>query len=443
MLKKKLSIIVFIMIVVIALTLPIAKADDETAQTGEAVTISEDGNTENAETTETELVTEDNFKKSDVFLTGEDVTVDYIVDGNLFIMANNVTINSQIGGDAFILADTVTVGEQGYVFSNLFTTAKNVEIKGVVYDVYACTENMKISGYIYRDLRTIGGTLNIAGIIGRNAYVKMDNINFAEGNSEDGTTVTTNGRIVGDLNYTSNKELENIPEGAIGGEAKFNKENSEQANVQEYIMSLGKYVVSVAIIWLLCLWLAPNLLKNTDEILKKRKLAVVGYGILSPIVLILATSICLVVEITRNIGLITLSSALVFTIISSAIFVIAISNLISKKLKTDKKLITLATIIVTSIVIWLLGLIPILGTIVIYIASILGMGIVVTNLIPKRNKKEKEVVIEVKKEEKDNEDKNGKEDKKVEKEKKDNKKKKEKKADKKVDKKEDKKENNK
>lgn len=426
MLKKKLSIIVFIMIVVIALTLPIAKADDETTQTSEAVTISEEENTENAETTETELVTEDNFKKSDVFLTGEDVTVDYIVDGNLFIMANNVTINSQIGGDAFILANTVTVGEQGYVFSNLFTTAKNVEIKGVVYDVYAYAENMKISGYIYRDLRTIGGTLNIAGIVGRNAYVKMDNINFAEGNSEDGVTVTTRGRIVGDLNYTANKELENIPEGAIGGEAKFNQDNADQSNAQDYIMSLGKYVVSVAIIWLLCLWLAPNLLKNTNEILEKRKLAVVGYGILSPIVLILASSICLVIEITRNIGLITLSSALVFTLISSAIFVIAISNLISKKLKTDKKLITLATIIVTSLVIWLLGLIPVVGAIVVYLVSILGMGIVVTNLIPKRNKKEKEV-IEVKKEEKDNEGKNNKEDKKVEKGKKDSKKKKEKK----------------
>ena len=49
MLKKKLSIIVFIMIVVIALTLPIAKADDETTQTSEAVTISEEENTENAE----------------------------------------------------------------------------------------------------------------------------------------------------------------------------------------------------------------------------------------------------------------------------------------------------------------------------------------------------------------------------------------------------------
>ena len=226
--------------------------------------------------------------------------------------------------------------------------------------------------------------------------------------------------------YTANKELENIPEGAIGGEAKFNQDNADQSNAQDYIMSLGKYVVSVAIIWLLCLWLAPNLLKNTNEILEKRKLAVVGYGILSPIVLILASSICLVIEITRNIGLITLSSALVFTLISSAIFVIAISNLISKKLKTDKKLITLATIIVTSLVIWLLGLIPVVGAIVVYLVSILGMGIVVTNLIPKRNKKEKEV-IEVKKEEKDNEDKNNKEDKKVEKGKKDSKKKKEKK----------------
>lgn len=427
MLKKKFSIIIFIMIVVIALTLPIAKADDENTQTSEAVTISEDGTTENTETTETEAISEDDFKKTDVFLTGDNVTVDYIVDGNLFVMANSVTINSQIGGDAFIVASNVTVGEEGYVFSNLFTTAQQLDIKGVVYDVYAYSKNINVSGYIYRDLRTMGGTLNISGVIGRNAYVKMDSINFIEENSGEETTVTTKGRIVGDLNYTANKELENIPEGSIGGEAKFNEQSSKQSNVQDYIMSLGKYVVSVVVIWLLCLWLAPNLLKNTNEILEKRKLATIGYGILSPIVLIIVASICLVIEITRNIGLITLSSALIFAVISSAIFVIAISNLISKKIKTDKKSILLAIIIVTSIVIWLLGLIPILGVLVVYIASILGMGIVVTNLIPKRNKKEKEV-IEVKKEEKKEEkDKNSNKDKKAEKAKKDDKKKKDKK----------------
>ena len=89
---------------------------------------------------------ENNFKKGDVYLTGNDVVVNDIIDGNLFVFANSVTINSQIGGDAFILAGTVNVGEQGYIFSNLFTCAQNVNISGVVYDLYTTAQTVSING---------------------------------------------------------------------------------------------------------------------------------------------------------------------------------------------------------------------------------------------------------------------------------------------------------
>ena len=268
------------------------------------------------------------YKKQDVYLTGEDVTIDYIVDGNVFVFANNVTINSQIGGDAFIIANNVTVGEQGYVFSNLFTMTRNLTIKGVVYDVYGMAKTTDVTGYVYRDLKLISGTLNISGIIGRNAFIDCSSINFAQAQAQEGEpTVTSQGRIVGNLNYTSTKEI-TFAEGVIGGETNYTpKAVSEGAGIQDYIMYAGRFIVTVLILWLLGLWLAPKFMENASEILSKRTGAVVGYGILTPIVLLIVPILLLLVSVTTNIGVIGLAVLFLLVMIGSPIFVITINKL--------------------------------------------------------------------------------------------------------------------
>ena len=204
MLKKRLSIIAFLMVVIMALSLPIVKAEDmqdtndddsavvqeeqvTTTNEGETVTTTqgeeEVGTTENSAETATQEQVE--YKQQDVWLTGDNVTIDYIVDGNVFVAANNVTINSQIGGDVFVVANTVTVGEQGYIFSNLFAVADSININGVVYDMYSMSNTMQISGYVYRDVKAIANKIDIAGIVGRNAFVDCSNINFIETKTEE------------------------------------------------------------------------------------------------------------------------------------------------------------------------------------------------------------------------------------------------------------------
>ena len=145
MLKNKFKIIAILMIIMIAFTFPIVRAENETADdtaTPNEATQPVDLTNNNSELDTTDT-SDENFKRSDVYLTGDDVTIDYIIDGNLFVVANHVTINSQVGGDAFICANTVTVEEDGYIFSNLFTFSKNVIVKGAVYDLYASLNPLK------------------------------------------------------------------------------------------------------------------------------------------------------------------------------------------------------------------------------------------------------------------------------------------------------------
>ena len=403
MLKNKFKIIAILTVIILALTLPVVRAENETADNAESsdVAITDDISNEATESTSvssedpevindvvTDDITDENFKQSDVYLSGDNVTIDYIVDGNLFVVANTVTINSKIGGDAFICANTVTVEEEGYIFSNLFTFSKNVNINGVVYDLYAASENTTINGYVYRDIRVGSNTVNIFGAVGRNAFVDCVNLNFVpntNANNENQTAVaSSHGVVNGNLSYTAEQEA-SIPDGSVTGETTFKQETSSDGNtIQKYIISLGTFIATVIIIWLLCLWLVPNFLKNNSSLITTKKvLPVIGFGILTPIAGILLSILLFILGITSTLGLLLLIMLFVLMAISTSIFVITINNVICDKLKIQKSIGVFGMLIISAIVLWLIGLIPYLGSIVGIISVILGLGIIVSSLVLK------------------------------------------------------------
>lgn len=388
MLKNKLKVIALMIVMIVSFTIPVVRAENETSTDetsgtqDEAVAISENEEENAVEDTST------NMKKGDVYLSGDDVTVDYIVDGNLYVFAKSVTINSQIGGDVFAFAETVNVGEQGYVFSNLFTCAKTVNVSGVVYDLYALAQDVQINGYIYRDIRVASNSLDIKGTIGRNAYAQSNNITFATAQEgQEKGTVSSAGIVNGNLEYGASKEI-SIPEGAVAGETKYTPINEKNSNgVKTYMLSLGTEIATVIIIWLLCLWLAPKFLNKTNTLLTKKVPALIGYGILVPILAIVTFVILAILGITSKIAIIELMLLAVLISISSSVFVIATNNIVCNKLKIEKNIGIFGMLIVSSAVLWLICIIPYVGSIVRFITLILGLGIITKSVLPSDTKK--------------------------------------------------------
>lgn len=399
MLKNKLKVIALMIVMIVSFTIPVVRAENETSTDetsgtqDEAVAISENEEENAVEDTST------NMKKGDVYLSGDDVTVDYIVDGNLYVFAKSVTINSQIGGDVFAFAETVNVGEQGYVFSNLFTCAKTVNVSGVVYDLYAMAQDVQINGYIYRDIRVASNSLDIKGTIGRNAYAQSNNITFATAQEgQEKGTVSSAGIVNGNLEYGASKEI-SIPEGAVAGETKYTPINEKNSNgVKTYMLSLGTEIATAIIIWLLCLWLAPKFLNKTNTLLTKKVPALIGYGILVPILAVVAFVILAILGITSKIAIIELMLLAVLISISSSVFVIATNNIVCNKLKIEKNIGIFGMLIVSSAVLWLICIIPYVGSIVRFITAILGLGIITKSILPSdANKSDKKVKKEDKK----------------------------------------------
>lgn len=390
MLKNKTKIIAIFLALILLFSATYVFADNETSEIEPRVTSSDTSTDEIEESVEnmtTEAQTqEDSFKKSDVYLAGDNITIDYVVDGNLFVCADTVTIDSQIGGDAFIIAKNLVINENGYVYSNLFAIAESVELKGVVCDAFALSQNFNISGgYVYRDLKVACNTLNVNGPVGRNAYVSCSTMNF-------NTDEKTNGIIYGNLDYSANSEF-SIPENTVKGTVNYNApkvspEKSIRSIIADYILDLGGFLAFVLIIWLVCLVLSPKFLANTNKYVGKKTLSILGYGLLTLIAVPIACIILILLQLTSGVSLLLLALYILAIIVSKSLFTITANNYVCYKLKISKNTGIFGMLIVSGIVIWAVTQIPYIGGLVSFIISVLGLGILVASILPKKSEKD-------------------------------------------------------
>ena len=381
MLKKKIKIISLIVLLLISLLTPIVNAENEVAveatTTDQVNPISE---------TQQEIT----IKEGDEYLFQDTVTIDTPVDGNLFIMANTVTINTQVGGDAFIFANTLNIEENGYILNNVFACANTINVKGVVYNIYSVGDTLTIDGFVYRDVRSICNTLNINSMIGRNVFANCSSINFKEKpDTEDTPSIASYGTIQGDLNYFSDEEI-TIPEDSVAGETHFTALKNNTVNISNYMYSLGATLVSAIILWLIGLWISPKLLHNTSHPITLRKaLQIIGLGILVPIIIALVSFIILLIPITSQFTILLLCVLAILFFISTSVAIIDINTMICNKLKVTQNLYKLGFLIVTTIIFWLLTLIPYVGMVISLISIIWGIGTISYSILIKEKSDEK------------------------------------------------------
>ena len=381
MLKKKIKIISLIALLLISLFAPIVNAenevDTETTTTDQVTPISE---------TQEEIT----IKEGDEYLFQDTVTIDTPVDGNLFIMANTVTINTQIGGDAFIFANTLNIEENGYILNNVFACANTINVKGVAYNIYSVGNTLTIDGFIYRDVKSVCNTLNINSMIGRNVFVDCSSITFKEKpNTEDTPSITSYGSIQGDLNYSSDQEI-SIPDGYVSGETHFSQLQNNTFDISNYMYSLGAILVSAIVLWLIGLWISPKLLHNTSHSMTLRKvLQIIGLGILVPVIITLLSVIILLIPITSQLTILLLCVLVILFFISTSVAIINVNTMICNKLKITQNLYKLGFLIVTTIIYWLLTLIPYVGMVISLIAIIWGIGSISYTLLIKEKSDEK------------------------------------------------------
>ena len=379
MFKTKAKLVLIILMLITLVLSPLCFADDEEQNIDNAELLSEE---ESIQEQAIELIQNDQhqpeIKSGDQYLIGDSVVVDSVIDGNLYVIGNDVTVKSQVIGNVFVMANKVTIDNQGYITGSLYALGNDIEITGVVYDVYTSANNTTISGYVYRDVRSVSNNFSIYGTIGRDAYITANNIAFSKENDNE----SSNGAIMGNLDYTANSEL-NLPENTVNGKVTFNQYKESTTSPIYYVILACSSIIFVLAIWGLFKWLSPKFIDNCDKLVTAKTLKTVGFGLLGLIVLPIIAVLLLIAGITASVGLLLLFTYFILVFISHAVSIIAINNIIAKKLKFETTLKTFLLLIATSLVVLLVTFIPIVGGLINLVITILGMGIVLVSLISK------------------------------------------------------------
>ncbi len=317
---------------------------------------------------------------TDLYLADTNVVIDNAVDGNVFVYGQNVSIKGEIIGDLFVLANTLTIENSAIIDGNVFAYATDFTVKGKTVDIYGLAQNFKLDekGNIYRDLKLYTNNCYIGGNIVKDAYISAANLNF----KEDGQDL-----IKGNLHYTSNNQA-SIPENAVKGEVKFTEVKNEQLSASEivkmYVLSFINVFAYSAVVIALIINLIPKAADKLTYCLSKRSFATATVGILGVVLVPIISVIVLAAGLFLYLGIALLAIYVLMLSITISILGIAVGNYLANKLKSKTKMKTILLCYATVAVIWLLQLIPYVGSWISIFTIVFGYGLILFALFSKK-----------------------------------------------------------
>lgn len=383
--SRKLKSILFFALVLVVLLSSVVFADNETPITkadNEAGIMLVD---ENLETTS-------NVVSKTLYLADSSVTIDYPVEGNVFVMAQDLTISGNISGNVFALAQNLKIETTGSINSTLFVCAENVTIDGTVSDVFSISSNLTINNNarVMQDITAGGNTLKLGGTIGRNANFGFDEI-----------YVSDSAVILGDLSYSS--RVAAISEDIVSGTTSFTQIEEVKIEpkdiIREKLNDLYTLLVVSLVIVLIVIYAMPKFADKEQKIVENKLAATFGYGALA---LILVPFACLLLFFTIIGILPAVALFLVYLFIimqvATPLVAIAIAKIICQKINKNTNVFNLLFGMLLVLAIWVLELIPVLGSIVSLLTAMLGLGIIVyaifhSTIEPKKDSKKGDKIV--------------------------------------------------
>lgn len=383
--SKKLKSILFFALVLVVLLSSVVFADNETPVTNadnEAGIMLVD---ENLETTS-------NIVSKTLYLADSSVTIDYPVEGNVFVMAQDLTISGNISGNVFALAQNLKIETTGSINSTLFVCAENVTIDGTVSDVFSISSNLTInkSARIMQDITAGGSTLKLGGTIGRNANFGFDEIYTSD-----------SAIILGDLSYSS--RVAAISEDIVSGTTSFTQIEEVKIEpkdiIREKLNDLYTLLVVSLVIVLIVVYAMPKFADKEQKIVENKLAATFGYGALALILIPVACLIlfCTILGILPSIALLLVYLFIIMQV-ATPLVAIAIAKIICQKINKNTNVFNLLFSMLLVLAIWVLELIPVLGSIVSLLTAMLGLGIIVyaifhSTIEPKKDSKKDDKIV--------------------------------------------------
>ncbi len=318
----------------------------------------------------------------DVFAAGNLVSVTGNIKQDLFAVASNLNITSRISGDLRAAGGNVNI--TGEVDGELMLAGGQVEIAP--------------SSVINGDFLAAGGKVNIDGTINGNGKIGADEISISGVLNKDvdvkakSLTIEKTAVINGNINYSGEKEAV-INEGAkINGKISFTKIEVKQAKTAAGLSTifsvfwLIKFLAMAVAALILFFLFRKNISKiaaeTVDDFWKK---LLRGFIIL--VVVPVAIILSFITVIGFPLGLFGIALYGLLLVIAAAFSGIVVAELFNRLFfrKERAKPLNWLMVVLGSLIMVLLGLIPVVGWVAKFVIFLVSLG-AISNLLYKQNK---------------------------------------------------------
>jgi hypothetical protein len=218
--------------------------------------------------------------EGDVICAGQTININGTVNGNVRVAGNSISINGTVVRNVMAFGASITLGTDASVGWDFLLVGANGEIRGK----------------IGRDLYGAVTSATIAGEIGNNVQLRLDDRSKTEkgGNRKSSLNITKTAVIRGKLTYTAAQKATIAAEASIVGEITHNqpKIKTDKKDLTVFWAWSKLYSIFSALVIglvLISLW-KDEIKKMTDKMLDKVSTSI-GWGIvimfLTPIIAIL------------------------------------------------------------------------------------------------------------------------------------------------------------
>ena len=312
----------------------------------------------------------------DVYMADEGtVTLEKNVDGNVYAFGEKVEISSaEINGNVFIFAQEIVL-DKAYVTGSLFLAGEKIIFNCFATDVYAAGSKIYINedARILRDVRAAGESIEVYGVISRNTFLAADTIKINE-----------KGIIEGNLEYSSSKEAG--IQGSVYGATEFSKVEEEVVSQKEeftsYVESIVEAMIYSIVIVLFVVFVIPKFIKNSRIKFIEAFGTGIGFLIIVPIIII----ILLISVFGIPSSFLILAIYIIMLTVGYTISAIAIADKIYNNFnkESDSKLQLFIITLLVLLVLNIISTIPIIGGIISFVLTMIGIGIIILNIIKSR-----------------------------------------------------------
>lgn len=328
-----------------------------------------------------------------LILTGETVVIDGTINGDLIAFAHRVIVNGTVAGNLVVAAEAVTISgridgsvlgaaslleiNDAIINGDLWGAADNVTISGdsrIGGNAIIASEMASISGAIERDLIAAGNSIEISGTVGEDLEAFTNRVGLLG-----------NARIDGNLRFRTNdeKNLRRSSTSTVNGKIEILPRHSKFKSKNKYVT--GRFyihqllrLVSAFIAGIVLLWFIPELrdvtLGRGIEGLKTAGIGLVTLISLPIIVLLFAVTV---------IGLPLSVVGAFFWLLAIYFAKIVLASMIgsmllsSSAMEDSLPLTLLAGLVVILVTVNL----PMIGGILSFILTIIGIGMIVQMML--------------------------------------------------------------